>query len=156
VLDLPAGPRARFEAVAARVGGRVSRARFGNFMLSGGYDVVFECIGRPRTLEESLKWTRPGGQTVMVGTGHGRGTDLTAVWFGELSVLGISGRGQEDFRGRKVHTYRLVHELMLASEAEVSRLVTHTFALKDYKAALAAAMDKAAHKSLKVAFEFPP
>lgn len=155
VLALPAGRGARFQAVAARTGGRVRRARFGSYMLSGGYDLVFECVGAPRTLEEALKWARAGGQVAMIGTGHGRGTDLTAVWFGELAVLGVSGRGEENFRGRKIHTYRLVHELMPSAGGELAALVTHTFALSDYKAALAAAADKAAHSSVKVAFEFP-
>lgn len=155
VLALPAGKRGRFDAVAERVGGRVTAARFGSLMLSGGYDAVFECTGSPVALDEAIKWTRGGGQVVCVGTGHGRGTDLTAVWFGELTVRGSSGRGEEDFQGRKVHTYRLVHELMLACDTDLGNLLTHTFALDDYPAALAAAMDKGAHRSVKVAFEFP-
>ena len=154
VLHLPRRRRERFEAVAARVGGRVTRARFGTCMLSGGYDVVFECVGAPRTLEEAIKWTRAGGRTVMVGTGHGRGTDLTAVWFGELTVIGASGRSDEQFRGRSIHTCRLVHELMLAGAADPTPLLTHTYRLADYKAALTAALDKGRHRSIKVAFEF--
>ena len=147
---LPRAKAERFEAVAERTGGRVSRARFGNYMLSGGYDVVFECVGGNRTITESLKWTRAGGQTVMVGTGHGRGADMTAIWFGELTVIGAYGRSIESFRGRDVHTYELVHELMADADG-LERLLTHTFDLADYKAAFAAAMDKAASCSIKVA-----
>ena len=77
------------------------------------------------------------------------------MWFGELTVRGSSGRGEEDFQGRRLHTYRLVHELMLACDTDLGNLLTHTFALDDYPAALAAAMDKGAHRSVKVAFEFP-
>ena len=147
---LPQAKAARFEAVAERTGGRVSRARFGNYMLSGGYDVVFECVGGDRTITESLKWTRAGGQTVMVGTGHGRGADMTTIWFGELTVIGAYGRSIESFRGRRVHTYDLVHELMADADG-LERLLTHTFDLAEYKAAFAAAMDKAASGSVKVA-----
>lgn len=154
VLSLPSEKRGRFEAIARRTGGRVTRARFGNYMLSGGYDVVFECVGGSQTISEALKWTRSRGQVVMVGMGHGRGADMTPIWFGELNVIGASGRGQEDFHGRKAHTYRLVHEMMLSGTPDIWEVLTHTFALSDYKAALKAAIDKRAHRSVKVAFRF--
>jgi threonine dehydrogenase-like Zn-dependent dehydrogenase len=156
VLELPASAQARFAAVAARTGARLTRARFGNFMLSGGYDLVFECVGASTTIEEALKWTRARGQAVLVSTGHGRQADLTPVWFRELEVIGAYGRSEEAFRGRKVHTYQLAHELMLAGKIDLSGLVTHTFALEDYKAALATAMHKGNSGALKVAFAFPP
>jgi len=153
VLRLPASDAERFDAIAERTGGRVVRARFGNRMLSGGYDAVFECVGARRTLTDSLKWTRPVGRTIMLSTGHGRGTDLTSVWFSELTVLGVSGRAEETFRGRTAHTYAFAHELM-SSGRDVSGLLTHTFALSDYRSALDVAMNKGVHRSIKVAFEF--
>ena len=154
VLHLPRSKRARFEFIAERTSGRVSRARFGNYMLSGGYDVVFECAGRGSTVEESFKWTRSGGQVVLVSTGHGRGTDLTSVWFSELTVRGVSGRAEEDYRGRRVHTYTLAQELMLSGVADVASLLTHTYPLADYKSALATTAKKRTHRSIKVAFDF--
>ncbi len=155
VLALPAGKRKRFALIAGRTGGRVRPARLGNYMLSGGYDVVFECVGTPRAIEEALKWTRSRGQTVLVGTGHGRGADLTSLWFGELTVIGASGRADEDHRGRKVHTYRLVHELLRGPGPDVSAMLTHTFPLERYHEALDAARRKGVHRSIKVAFAFP-
>ena len=154
VLYLPAGKRERFEVIAERTGARLTRARFGNYMLSGGYDAVFECVGSERTIEEALKWTAARGQVVLVGTGHGRGTDMTALWFRELTVIGAYGRSVENFNGRRVQTYQLVHELMLAGGPGVSALLTHTFPLADYKEALSVAMHKARHESVKVAFRF--
>ena len=154
VLMLPPRGRDRFDVVAGRVGGRVTRARLGNYMLSGGYDAVFECVGQRRTIEESLKWARSGGQVILLSTGHGRGADMTNVWFGELTVRGVSGRAEETFKGRRIHSYRLTHELMRSGAARVDDLLTHTFGLTEYKAALAAAIDKRAHRSVKVAFRY--
>ena len=154
VLELPGERRGRFETIAKRTGGRVTRARFGNYMLSGGYDVVFECIGGRRTIEEALKWAGSRGQVIILGMGHGRGADMTPIWFGELDVMGVSGRGVEGYRGRKLRTYQLCHELMRSAPADVTALLTHTFDLADYKAALSAAINKGAHKSVKVAFRF--
>ena len=156
VLELPGGHREQFELIAARTGARLTRARFGNYMLSGGYDVVFECVGSSEAIANALKWARARGQVILVSTGHGRDADMTAVWFGELNVVGAYGRSMEDFRGREAHTYRLVHELMASGGAELGALLTHTFDLSDYKAALGTAMHKSACGSVKVAFRFPP
>ena len=155
VLRLPRRSGARFQAIAERTGGRPTRARFDNYMLSGGYDAVFECVGSRHTVTESLKWTRAGGKVVLVSTGHARGADLTALWFGELSVIGAYGRSFEDYQGRQVHTYRLVHELMGPAAGDLAELLTHTFGLDEYKGALAVAAGKDRHAAVRVALRFP-
>ena len=76
------------------------------------------------------------------------------MWFSELDVLGVCGRAEEDFQGRRIHSYRLAHELMLSRPAGLAQLLTHTFALEQYRRALATAMDKGRHRSIKVAFRF--
>ncbi len=153
-LILPRRPRQRYEQIAELTKGTVQKARFGGYMLSGGYDAVFECVGSVPSLGECLKWTRARGQVVLVATGHGRGADLTAVWFRELTVLGAYGRQEETFEGRRVGTYELVHELMRSGRLAVTKLLTHTFPLEDYKTAFHVAMAKARHRAVKVAFDF--
>lgn len=154
VLRLPPGRAKRFAAVAERTGGRTHRIRLGNWMLSGGYDVTFDCVGSRQSMEECLKWTRARGQVVLVGTGDGGGADMTALWFRELSVLGAYGRQLESVGGERLGTYSLVHRLMQQGRLKVSHLLTHTFRLNDYRSALAVAMDKSAHRAVRVAFDF--
>jgi threonine dehydrogenase-like Zn-dependent dehydrogenase len=149
----PAGP-ARFDAVAKATGGRVIRSRFGNSMLSDGYDVIFDCVGSAQPFNESLKWSAGGGQVILVGTGQEGTVDLTGLWFKELTVRGACGRGEESYLGRKVETYRLVHELMRAGKLNLTPLLTHTFALEDYHVALEVAINKARHGAVKVAIDF--
>ncbi len=143
----------RFGAIAERTGGTVQRSRFGNCMLSGGYDVVFECVGATRSLEEALKWTRSRGQTVLVATGTGRGADLTPVWFTELTVLGAYGRQMERYDGRRVGTYALTMELMEAGKLNPDGMLTHTYRLGEYRRAFETAMNKARFRAIKVAFD---
>ena len=90
----------------------------------------------------------------MVATGHGRGADLTPVWFTELTVLGAYGRQIEDFAGRRVGTYQLTHELMVAGTLDVAPLLTHTFKLHNYRRTLTVAMNKIKYEAVKVAFDF--
>ncbi|MFA6133273.1 MAG: zinc-binding dehydrogenase [Phycisphaerae bacterium] len=153
-LQLPAEKAGRFAAIALATGGSVQRARVGNLALSGGYDLSFDCVGNGRSVEECLKWTRGGGQMIMVGTGNGWGADLTAVWFKELEIVGCYGRGTERFDGREIGTYQLVHELMAAGKLNVSPMLTHTFPLSDYRSALKVALAKSAHRAIKVALDF--
>ncbi|MBS3734166.1 MAG: alcohol dehydrogenase catalytic domain-containing protein [Phycisphaerae bacterium] len=151
---LPREARLRHERIAETLGCRVHRARFGNFTISGGYDVMFECAGARRSMSEALCWTRSRGQVVLVATGHGRGVDMTPIWFTELRVLGAYGRQVEHHAGRGVTTYALTHELMTSGALPTRGLLTHTFPLRQYKRAFAVAMDKAAHNAVKVAFDF--
>jgi len=152
-LRLPGDAGGRFEAIAARTGGRVHRVRFGNYMLSGGYDAVFDCVGSQRSINESLKWARSRGQIALIGTGHGGRIDLTPLWFTELTMIGAYGREMEEYQGRRISTYRLVHELMLAGKLPVAGLLTHTFRLTDYRRAFDVGLNKGRHRAVKVAFD---
>jgi threonine dehydrogenase-like Zn-dependent dehydrogenase len=147
-------PAERFKEIAHRTGGKVHRVRMGNLMLSGGYDVVFDCVGSRQSIEECLKWTTARGQMIMVGTGHGGGADLTPIWFRELTVHGAYGRQIEEFQGRKIGTYQLVHELMLAGKLNVRPMLTNTFRIDQYHHAMETALWKGKRKAIKVAFDF--
>ena len=149
----PQGKAERFKSIADRTGASVQRARFGNYILSGGYDTVFDCVGSASSMNDSLKWTRSRGSVIMVGTAH-HGVDLTPIWFKELTVRGVYGRAIEKYNGREISTYQLVHELMLAGKLDVGEMLTHKFPLSQYKQALWAGLRKAQHKSIKVAFDF--
>jgi L-iditol 2-dehydrogenase len=153
-LILPEGPRDRFVEIANRTGGQAREARLGNWMLCGGYDAVFECVGSATSLTEALKWTRPRGQVMLVGTGHGRGVDLTPIWFQELTVRGAYGRQIENFAGRRIGTYQLVHEFMSAGKLPVRPLLTHTYRLDQFRQALDTSIHKGRHEAIKVAIDF--
>ena len=153
-FTLPHETSSRFEQIAGRTGGRVQRARFGNYMLSGGYDLVFDCVGSQQSVMECLKWTRARGELVMLGTLQGNVEDLTPLWFRELKVIGAWGRQVEKHQGRQVNTYDLAQELLLAGKLKTKGLLTHQFRLENYKQAIKVAMNKAANHSIKVAFDF--
>ena len=153
-LRLPQDAADRYARVAELTGAAVRRARFGNYTLSGGYDVVLDCVGSRQSLNESLRWTHSRGQMVMVGTGHGGGVDLTPIWFTELTVLGAYGRQVEQYQGRQIGTYQLVHELLAAGKLRCDGLLTHTFSLDEYRHAFDVSLNKGRHQAVKVAFDF--
>ncbi len=153
-LILPPARRLRFEQIARMTGAKVHRVRFGNRTLTGGYDVTCDCVGSKQSLNECLKWTRGRGQMVLVGTGHGGGVDLTSIWFSELKVFGAYGRQVENYDGRKLSTYKLVHEFMVQGKLPLEPLLTHRFPIGQYRRAYGTALHKSANKAVKVAFDF--
>ncbi|NBB94992.1 MAG: alcohol dehydrogenase catalytic domain-containing protein [Planctomycetes bacterium] len=153
-IRLPDKTDARYEVIAKRTGGTVQRGRFGNRMLSGGYDLVLDCIGSPPSMEECLKWTRAHGQVVLLGTLQRANVDLTPIWFRELRILGAYGRAIERVDGREVGTYQLVLEMIRDGRLTVEGLLTHTFAVEDYRRALMTSLHKSASRCVKAAFDF--
>jgi len=153
-LHLGRNSRERSRRIAQETGASLQRARFGNVIISGGYDIAFDCVGSVQSLNETLKWTRARGQAIIVGTGHGTGVDLTPIWFRELTVIGAYGRQIESFRGRKLTSYQIVHEFISQRRLpQIDRLLTHTFGLDQYRRAFDVALNKSRHHAFKVAFD---
>jgi threonine dehydrogenase-like Zn-dependent dehydrogenase len=144
--------RQQFDDFARRLDGQRVDGRFGNHGLLGGYDVTYDCVGSGRSMGDSFKLTRARGTTVLMGTSHIALVDTTPMWSKELTVLGGSGRQIERFDGREMHTYELVFELIAAGKLDPAGLLTHTFALRDYKAALAALTSRGRKPVIKAAF----
>lgn len=153
-VKLPGQAKDRFERIADLTGGSVQKSRFSQYMLNGGYDVIFECVGSAQSINESLKWTRSRGQVVLVGTDHGGQVDLTPIWFRELQILGAYGRQEESISGRRINTYEFVHELMLQKKLQLAGLLTHTYRIEAYREAFTASLHKEQHHAVKVAFDF--
>jgi threonine dehydrogenase-like Zn-dependent dehydrogenase len=150
----PSDKADRYELIARQTGASLHRVRFGNLMLSGGYDVLFDCAGATVSFQDCLKWAAAGGQIVVVGTASGGKLDLTPVWFRELTVIGSYGRSVEHPAGRDVETYPLVLDWLTRGKLDSEGLLTHTFPLHEYREAMSVSLNKARHRAIKVAFDF--
>lgn len=142
-----------YEAVSARTGATVYRGRGGNRMLLGGFDVTFDVVGIEATLNDALRWTRAGGDVVVVGVNlHRMRLDITPVWYQEVNLLGAIGHDVVEWAGEPVSTFDLAQRWMRDGLFRVDPLLTHTFPLDAYRDAFTVAVDKAASRSIKVAF----
>lgn len=146
-----------FAAVATRTGARLYEARGGNRMLIGGFDLVFDVVGNAATLNNALRWTRAGGAVVLVGVHlHRMALDVTPVWYQEVDLLGAVGHDVVTWHGRELSNFELAMCWMLDGTLDCRALLTHTFPLEAYRTAFAAALDKRASRSVKVAFDLRP
>ncbi len=150
------GSADRFEHLAEYAGATIAKGLFGSRILGGGFDVVFDCVGSAKTLQDAVRTVRGAGKVVLLGTSAGRGADWTAVWFREIDVLGAYGRQLEQWNGQAVSTYRIVMDLMTAGKLRCDGLLTHTWPIEHYRQALAAVTAKRASGVIKAAFTFVP
>ena len=143
-----------YRKVAQITGASVHVGRRGNRMLLGGFDLIFDVVGIETTLNNSLRWTRAGGSVVLVGVNlHRMNLDVTPVWYQEVDLLGAVGHDVVEWEGEIISTFELAMCWMQTGQVRCDRLLTHRFPLNAYREAFAVAVDKQAHRSIKVAFD---
>lgn len=141
------------EAIADLTGGTLRRPLLGKRVLIGGVDLTVDCVGSSRSLDDALRFTRPGGTVLVVGLAtFPRGIDWTPLWLKELNVVGSSFYSWEDWQGRRVRTMDIVLDWMARGVIDLGPLVTHRFLLASYAEALGTAMGKRQSAAFKVAF----
>jgi threonine dehydrogenase-like Zn-dependent dehydrogenase len=118
--------------------------------LTGGADVVYDCVGSSASISDSLAMVRPGGRIVLVGMPATVKVDLTSLWHREVSLVGAYAYGIEPLAGGR-RTFDLAFELVAAHD--LGRLVGATYPLSRYTDALSHAANAGRRGTVKVAFD---
>jgi threonine dehydrogenase-like Zn-dependent dehydrogenase len=143
-----------YQATARITGAKLYQGMFGNRMLLGGFDVIYDCVGSAKTLQDSLRWARAGGAVVMVGVKlTSLKLDLTPVWYQEVELIGLLAHGAEPWEGQSWRTYDLVIDLMRQGKLTVDGLITHRFPISQWQQAVSTALDKR-NGTIKVVFDY--
>lgn len=119
--------------------------------LTGGVDVVFDCVGSSRSIAEALSVTRPGGRIILVGMPGSVRVDLAPLWHREISLVGAYAYGAEQWGGERVSTFDLAFELVEAMD--LARLVSAHYPLDRYEEAVRHAAAAGRRGSVKVVFD---
>ncbi len=147
-----------YNGVQKATGARIYQGMLGNKALRGGFDLIYDTIGNRSTVHNSLRWARAQAAVVLVGLSmHPMYLDLSPIWDQEISLVGTRGHGLENWPiGTREwrSTFDVVVDLMQHGTIHPERLLTHRFALNDYREALTIARDKGAYGSIKVAFDY--
>jgi threonine dehydrogenase-like Zn-dependent dehydrogenase len=132
-----------YATVARLTGGKLYEGAFGSRMILGGYDVVYDCVGTGRTVQDSLRWARAGGTVVLVGISLTRmQVDLTPAWYQEVALIGTYSHGIETVEGRRLSTYDLIVEALRQGRMTTEGFVTHRFPPEAWQEAARTALDK--------------
>lgn len=106
--------------------------------LTGGADIVWDCVGTSESIAESLAVAAPGSTVVLAGMPGHVGVDLTALWQREIRLAGAYAYGPEPAAGGR-HSFALA--MGVVERCALDRLVSAAYPLERY----ADAIDHAAH-----------
>ncbi len=122
--------------------------------LTGGADVVFDCVGSADSLTQSLAMVRPRGRVVVVGMPAKVSLDLAPLWHRELTLVGAYAYGVEPPAapdGSPRRTFEVAIDLV--AQAGLGSLVSATYPLDRYEEAVAHAGAAGRRGAVKVAFD---
>ncbi|HEV7704326.1 MAG TPA: zinc-binding dehydrogenase [Gemmatimonadaceae bacterium] len=143
------------KALADAGGTRLLKPIIGKPVGVGGFDRTFVCIGGTRGMEDAMRVTRAGGTIVLLGNASTmNGLDWTPLWLKELTVRGSLCYGSSVHASAGRSAFVEAALLIMGGSAPIAPLLTHTFALGDYRKALAVASNKGGGESIKVAFKY--
>jgi len=147
-------PRRIIEEVARITASDLLEPWYGQPMLNGGVDVVYDTVGLPETIEVSVRIVRPRGAIVVTGVEMPRRFEWTPLYFKEIALIGSNAFGEEDFEGRRRHAMEIYFDLLRAGRVDVTPIVTHRFRLDDYRSAFLACHDQGGSGAVKVLFDY--
>lgn len=143
----------------------------GPLRLTGGADVVFDCVGSEDSISQALAMVRPRGQVVLVGMPGKVHLDLAPLWHREIHLLGSYTYGLErrtDLQQggdmdhgptagqeAEVESFDLAFDLAahLAGRLGPGRLVSAAYPLDRFEEALLHAGNAGRRGAVKVVFE---
>jgi threonine dehydrogenase-like Zn-dependent dehydrogenase len=118
--------------------------------LTGGADIVWDCVGHAESIGEALAVAAPGGTVVLAGMPGHVGVDLTALWQREIRLVGAYAYGPEPAAGGR-HSFDLAMEVV--ESGGLDRLVSATYPLDRYADAIEHASHAGARGATKIVFD---
>ena len=144
----------RYAAFCELTGATSHQPELGQQVLIGGVDVTFDCIGASVTIDDTLRFTRAGGEVILVGMpGIPKNVDWTSIWYKQLRVTGAYTYGLETLNDAQIHTFTLGMRLLQKMETHLRPLVSTLFPLRDYKRAIQTALNTGKTATVKTAFD---
>ncbi len=119
--------------------------------LTGGADVVFDCVGSAESIGASLEMVRPRGTVVLVGMPGRVHVDLASLWHREVRLAGAYAYGTESVGDAERPTFELALEAVAAMGT--GRLVSATYPIERFEEAVAHAGAAGRRGAVKIAFD---
>jgi len=143
------------DAATQITGARAYQPIRGKPVYAGGFDMVFDCVGSSRSVDESLRVAGPRGRVVLVGcAAEMNKLDLSFVWARELTISGCYVYGDEHSLGGHPHTFDVALKLIQEHpEIDLSALVTHVYPLESWQQAMQVSLARGKYSVLKVLFD---
>jgi L-iditol 2-dehydrogenase len=148
----PEDDRSHFGALAQASGARVV-GRKHELMLNGGFPYVVEAVGVARSVTDALRAVDNRGTVLLLGAAGVTEVDLSPVWWKEAALVGAINHSWDAGPGGEIgHSVARALDILAAGGLPDEVVVTHEFALADYREAIATALDRGGANAIKVVF----
>ena len=126
-------------------------------MLHGtrGVRVIYNTVGTAESLEVSVRIAGPRSTVVLSGVDTPQRFEWSPHYFKEVNLVGSNAFGVEEWNGVRKHAMRaLLRSHPRTTQIDVTPILTHRFALDDYKEAFRCTHNQGETGAVKVLFEF--
>lgn len=141
-----------FKKLADITGTELLKSSMGLRFLRCGYDVVIDCSGSVGSFNDATRVIRPFGRYIVAGTPQLGLVDMSAVWFRQIKLMGLTGRGT--CSPDSGHSYERIISMINDGRLDLSRLPRRFYRQEDYKRAILQTRDKRNFPYVKTAFDF--
>jgi len=143
------------KTVARETGTELLQPWYGQPMLNGGVDVVYDSVGSPESIEVGVRLTRSRGRIVVTGVEMPKQFEWTPLYFKEIALIGSNAFAIEEFEGRRQHAMEWYLEFVRTKRIDVMPIITHRYRLDKYRDAFMTCYDQGKSGAVKVLFEYP-
>jgi len=137
-----------YRDLARLTGAKYHSGPFGNEIMLGGFDVIYDCVGSNDTLQNALRWVRGNGHVVLIGINFNPGSiDYSPVWNQEIRLTGINCHAGET---GSLTSFDIAADLIRKKKIRLDGMITHRFPMANYREAARAFMDKGKSRAIKI------
>ncbi len=146
--------KAVFRQVAELTGAAYHRGYFGNEIMLGGFDAIYDSVGNDRSINNALRWLRARGDLVILGINFRPGKiDYTPIWHQELNVTGIDCHASE---ATGENSFEIAARLLANPAVPFESLITHRFPMDRWRDAVNAFRHKDESRAIKIVLDHEP
>jgi threonine dehydrogenase-like Zn-dependent dehydrogenase len=140
-----------YRQAATLTNARYIEGAFGNRILLGGFDLVYDSVGTDRSLRDALRLARAGGTVVIVGINFQPGRlDYSPIWNQEVNLVGVNSHATEP---TGENSFAVAARLLSKKAIRVEGMVTHHFPLGEYRRAIGAFCAKEKSQAIKIVID---
>jgi threonine dehydrogenase-like Zn-dependent dehydrogenase len=125
-------------------------------MLHGAHGVrrIYNTVGTAESLEVSVRIAGPRSTVVLSGVDTPQRFEWSPHYFKEVHLVGSNAFGIEEWNGVRKHAMEHYFDLIRSNHIDVTPIITHRFALDDYREAFRTTHNQGETGAVKVLFEF--
>jgi len=119
-----------------------------------GVRVVYNTVGTAESLEVAVRIAGPRATVVISGVDTPARFEWSPHYFKEINLVGSNAFGVEEWNGVRQHAMAHYFDLIRSHRVDVTPILTHRFALADFKEAFRTTHHQGETGAVKVLFDF--